>query len=59
MPGAPLQSDATGSLLQATMPSTLVESVFLSNDEEAQRLAASDGARLEQIARAIAGGAAR
>ncbi len=48
---------ATGSLLQATMPSTLVETVFLSNAEEAQRLS-QDGARIEQIATAIAGGAA-
>ncbi len=48
---------ATGSLLQATMPSTLVETVFLSNAEEAQRLS-QDGARVEQIASAIAGGAA-
>ncbi len=49
---------ATGSLLQATMPSTLVETVFLSNNEEARRLAAPDGTRLEQIAGAIASGAA-
>ncbi len=48
---------ATGSLLQATMPSTLVETVFLSNAEEAQRLS-QDGARVEQLASAIAGGAA-
>ena len=48
---------ATGSLLQATMPSTLVETVFLSNAAEAQRLS-QDGARLEQIAGAIASGAA-
>ncbi len=48
---------ATGSLLQAEMPSTLVETVFLSNAEEAQRLS-QDGARLEQIASAIARGAA-
>lgn len=48
---------ATGSLLQAQMESTLLETVFLSNDAEAQRLA-QDGARIEQIAGAIAAGAA-
>ncbi len=48
---------ATGSLLQATMPSTLVETVFLSNGEEGQRLS-QDDARLKQIAGAIANGAA-
>ncbi len=44
---------ATGSLLAAEMPATLIESVFLSNPEEAARLA-QDDARLEQIAQAIA-----
>ncbi len=49
---------ATGSLLQAEMPSTLAETVFLSSDAEAQRIATDDGARLEQIAQAIARGVA-
>ncbi len=48
---------ATASLLQATMPSTLGETIFVSNAGEAQRLS-QDGARVEQIASAIAGGAA-
>ena len=47
---------ATGSLLQAEMPSTLVESVFLSNPEEAGRLTDGTGARQNQIAGAIATG---
>ena len=47
---------ATGSLLQAEMPGTLVESVFLSNPEEAGRLTDETGARQEQIAAAIASG---
>ena len=42
-----------GGLLRATMPAVLVESVFLSNPDEAARLAAPDGARLDQIARGI------
>jgi N-acetylmuramoyl-L-alanine amidase len=45
---------ATGSLLHAEMPSTLVETVFLSNDAEAQRLSDPSGARLAQISQAIA-----
>ena len=47
---------ATGSLLHATMPGTLAETVFLSNDAEAARLASSDGARRAQIAAAVAAG---
>ncbi|HEV2106624.1 MAG TPA: N-acetylmuramoyl-L-alanine amidase [Thermomicrobiales bacterium] len=46
----------SGALLTAGMPSALTESVFLSNPEEARRLADPAGARLEQIARAIASG---
>lgn len=49
---------ATGSLLQADAPSTLVEAVFLSNPEEAGRLADGTGSRQAQIAQAIAAGAA-
>jgi len=45
---------ANGGLLQATMPSTLVEAVFLTNDEEARRLA--DGSRVVDIASAITSG---
>src|SRR5688500_11435987 len=47
---------ATGSLLQAEMPSTLVESVFLSNQEEAWRLTDGTSARQYQVAGAIASG---
>lgn len=47
-----------GGLLRAHMPAVLVEPVFLSNPDEAARLAAPDGARLEQIAVAIARGIA-
>jgi N-acetylmuramoyl-L-alanine amidase len=43
-----------GGLLQARMPAVLVETAFLSNPEEAARLAT--GERLDQIARAIAHG---
>ena len=61
MPGTNLTNGgvgqfATGSLLQSTMPGTLAETVFLSNAEEAARLANSDGARVAQIANAIATG---
>jgi N-acetylmuramoyl-L-alanine amidase len=45
---------ANGGLLTATMPSTLVESVFLTNDGEAARLVA--GTRQDEIAGAIAAG---
>ena len=43
-----------GGLLRARMPAVLVEPVFLSNPDEAARLA--DGDRLDRIARAIARG---
>ena len=45
---------ANGGLLQATMPSTLVEAVFLTNDGEGEQLAA--GTRQGEIANAIAAG---
>ncbi len=45
---------ANGGLLQATMPSTLVEAVFLTNNDEGAQLAA--GTRHGQIAQAIAAG---
>ncbi len=43
-------------LLRAQMPAVLVEPVFLSNPEEAARLASGDGARVAQVAAAIASG---
>lgn len=46
----------SGALLRARMPATLVEAVFLSNPEEAARLAEGTSARLEEIAAAIAAG---
>jgi N-acetylmuramoyl-L-alanine amidase len=46
----------SGALLTADMPAALTESVFLSNTEEAQRLANPSGERLEQIARSLASG---
>ena len=49
---------ATGSLLHSTMPGTLAETVFLSNPQEAARLADPSGARLDQIAAAVATGVA-
>ncbi len=45
---------ANGGLLQATMPSTLVEAVFLTNDNEGAQFAA--GTRQDEIAWAIASG---
>jgi N-acetylmuramoyl-L-alanine amidase len=45
-----------GGMIAAKMPAALVEPVFLSNPEEAARLAAPDGARRQQIAAAIAAG---
>ena len=45
---------ASGALLHATMPSTLVEAVFLTNDGEAKQLAA--GTRQDEIAAAITRG---
>ncbi|MEJ7763722.1 MAG: N-acetylmuramoyl-L-alanine amidase [Thermomicrobiales bacterium] len=46
----------TGSLLRATMPGTLVETVFLSNPAEAALLGDGTGKRQQQIAEAIAAG---
>jgi N-acetylmuramoyl-L-alanine amidase len=45
---------ANGGLLTATMPSTLVEAVFLTNDWEARQLAA--GTRQDEIAAAVTAG---
>ncbi len=47
---------ANGALLTATMPSTLAETVFLSNDAEAQQLADGTGQRQTTIAQGIADG---
>ncbi len=48
---------ANGGLLQANMPSTLVEAVFLTNDTAAEQEAA--GTRQDEIASAIAQGIER
>jgi N-acetylmuramoyl-L-alanine amidase len=50
---------ANGGLLTARMPAVLVEPVFLSNPDEAARLAHPDGRRLTQISRGIATGTLR
>jgi N-acetylmuramoyl-L-alanine amidase len=47
---------ANGGLLTATMPSTLAETVFLTNDSEAQRLSDGTGTRQNEIAQALASG---
>jgi N-acetylmuramoyl-L-alanine amidase len=49
---------ANGALLQATMEATLTESVFLTNDQEADRLAdtATPGNRRDKIAQALFNG---
>ncbi len=49
---------AHGALLQATMPSTLAETVFLSNPAEAEALREPYGPRAREIAAALAGGIA-
>ncbi len=57
--GIPLQEvdrSDNGGLLRAKMPSILVEAVFLSNTDEAQKLVA--GTRQEDIAQAIVAGVA-
>lgn len=47
---------ANGGLLTASMPSTLVETVFITSDAEGQLLSSSASGRLEQIAGAITNG---
>lgn len=47
-----------GGLLRAKMPSVLVESAFLTNRDEAKKLANGKGARQEEMAQAIANGIA-
>jgi N-acetylmuramoyl-L-alanine amidase len=54
IPNAGVGQFANGGLLHATMPSTLVEAVFLTNDSEAQQFKA--GTRQGAIAAAIATG---
>jgi N-acetylmuramoyl-L-alanine amidase len=49
---------ANGALLQASMPSALVETVFLTSDYEGQLLADPNSGRRDQIAAAIASGIA-
>ena len=46
----------SGALLRARMPAALVEAVFVSNPEEAARLAEGTSARRDEIAAAIAAG---
>ncbi|HEV2074458.1 MAG TPA: N-acetylmuramoyl-L-alanine amidase [Thermomicrobiales bacterium] len=47
-----------GGLLRAKMPSVLVEAVFLTNPDEAKKLANGTGTRQDEIAQAIANGIA-
>jgi N-acetylmuramoyl-L-alanine amidase len=47
---------ANGGLLTATMPSTLAETVFITNDSEGQRLSDGSGTRQNEIASALASG---
>lgn len=49
----------SGALLTATMPAALTESVFLSNTDEAARLADPDAHRLDEIAGSLAAGILR
>lgn len=51
-----LEQLENGGLLTARMPAVLIEPVFLSNPEEAARLADPAGARRDEIARAVADG---
>jgi N-acetylmuramoyl-L-alanine amidase len=46
-------SFASGVLLKSTMPATIAETVFITNDREAQLLSNSTGARQQQIAQAL------
>jgi N-acetylmuramoyl-L-alanine amidase len=54
IPGNGVGQFANGGLLHAEMPATLVETVFITNPDEAAALAA--GSRQPEIASAIAGG---
>ena len=46
-------SFASGVLLKSTMPATIAETVFITNDKEAQLLSDGSGARQRQIAEAL------
>jgi len=46
-------SFASGVLLKSTMPATIAETVFITNDREAQLLSDGTGARQQQIAEAL------
>jgi N-acetylmuramoyl-L-alanine amidase len=46
-------SFASGVLLKSTMPAIIAETVFITNDREAQLLSNSTGARQQQIAQAL------
>jgi N-acetylmuramoyl-L-alanine amidase len=46
-------SFASGVLLKSTMPATIAETVFITNDKEAQLLSDGTGARQQQIAEAL------
>ena len=46
-------SFASGVLLKSNMPATIAETVFITNDKEAQLLANGTGARQQQIAEAL------
>jgi N-acetylmuramoyl-L-alanine amidase len=56
IPSSNVGQFAHGGLLTATMPSTLAETVFLSNPAEAALLADPSSGRLDQIAQALASG---
>lgn len=47
---------ANGTLLKSDAPAVLVETLFMSNTTEAQLLAASDGARTQQVADGLTAG---
>ena len=49
-------SFASGVLLKSNMPATIAETVFITNDREAQLLSDGTGTRQQQIAEALEGG---
>jgi N-acetylmuramoyl-L-alanine amidase len=49
-------SFASGVLLKSNMPATIAETVFITNDKEAQLLSDGTGARQKQIAEALKAG---
>src|ERR687898_1776372 len=52
-------SFASGVLLKSNMPATIAETVFITNDKEAQLLSNGTGARQQQIAEALEAGIRR